>query len=58
MTRVDETHRPRRWLEFLQNNVEHTSPHRIGDLVGEHARQPDSGNSCIDSGLGGVDDEP
>jgi hypothetical protein len=28
----------------LQNNVEHPSPHRIGDLIGEHARDPDPGH--------------
>ena len=31
---------------------------RVGDLVGEHARDPDSRDRCVDGRLGRVDDEP
>src|SRR5262249_2530240 len=58
MTGVDKTDGPRPRLEFLQDNGERPGPHRIGDLVREYARDSDSRNRCIDSGLGRVDDEP
>ena len=40
-----------------EHRNQYTSAQRLGDLVGEHAREADSGDCRVDGSLGRVDRE-